>query len=220
MKELLKTALVLAAFFASTFILMKLLGLLSVDDVKVWLTKASQINYYYVSFIVVSLLFLDLIIAVPTLTVSLLAGYFLGFPLGALTVFIGFMLSGVTGYLISRRYGLALLERIYKEPQKLHEMQSIFTQYGATVLIMCRAIPILPEVSCCLSGANKMPFLRFLTFYMIGSVPYLLIATYAGSQSSLDNPKPAIFTAITLSLILWGAWFFFFKKFNNNRREI
>lgn len=212
MKELFKMALVLAAFFASTFILIKVFGLLSIDDIKSWLTLASQVNYIFVSLVVISLLFLDLFIAVPTLTITLLAGYFLGFTVGALSVFVGFMLAGLSGYAISRYYGVGLLEKIYKDKSKLDEMQSIFTKHGATVLIMCRAMPILPEVSCCLSGANKMPFFRFLFFFLVGTVPYLLIATYVGSQSTLENPKPAIFGAISISLVMWFAWFVFYKK--------
>jgi len=212
MKELLKTAGILAIFFASTFLIIKSLGLFTIDDIELWLEKASKIDTLYVSLIVISLLFIDLFIAIPTLTTTLLAGYFLGFVGGALSVFIGFMLSGVVGYALSRRYGSALLQKIYKNPKKLHEMRNIFSEYGTTMLLICRAIPILPEVSCCLSGANKMPFSKFILFYLLGTVPYLLIATYAGSVSSLDNPKPAIFAAIGLSLVLWLSWFFFIKK--------
>ncbi len=212
MKELLKTGLILALFFASTFIVMKLFGILSVEDVKLWLEKASKIDYLYVSFAVVLLLFLDLFIAIPTLTITILAGYFLGFALGALSVFIGFMLSGVVGYFISRYYGLKLLQKIYKDPNKLNEMHHIFTKHGAVLLIICRAVPILPEVSCCLAGANRMPFFKFLLFFLIGTIPYLLIATYAGSKSSLENPLPAILVAIAISTILWLSWFFFIRK--------
>ena len=144
MKELLTTALILAIFFASTFVLIKVFGLFSIDDVKLlWLAQASEVHYLYVAFIVILLLFADLFIAVPTLTITILAGYFLGFAFGALSVFVGFMLSGLVGYTLSRRYGSSLLQKIYKDQGKLDEMQSIFTKHGPTVLIMCRAMPIL-----------------------------------------------------------------------------
>ncbi len=43
--------------------------------------------------------------------------------------------------------------------------------------------------------------------YALGTIPYALIITYAGSISSLDNPKPAILAAIGISLTLWTGWY-------------
>ncbi|EPJ47894.1 MAG: hypothetical protein OFPI_31490 [Osedax symbiont Rs2] len=77
------------------------------------------------------------------------------------------------------------------------------------MILFSRAMPILPEVTACLSGITKMPFVKFLLAWTASSVPYALIATYAGSISSLENPKPAIIAAITLTLIMWSAWFIF-----------
>ena len=212
MKELLKIVLVMMVFFMSIFLLMKVFGLFSIDDIKSWLSEVSEINHYYLILLIASLLLIDLFIAIPTLAVTILAGYFLGFALGALSVFIGLMFSGLIGYVLSRRYGSKLLLKIYKDQTKLDEMQYIFNKHGSTVLIMCRAMPMLPEISCCLSGANRMPFLKFILFYILGTVPYLLIATYAGSQSTLENPKPAILAVIGIFITLWIAWFFFYKK--------
>lgn len=48
---------------------------------------------------------------------------------------------------------------------------------------------------------------KFIMAWLISSVPYVLIATYAGSISTLDNPKPAIITAISLTSIMWLAWY-------------
>jgi len=54
-----------------------------------------------------------------------------------------------------------------------------------------------------------MPLTKFATAWAASSIPYVLIASYAGSISTLDNPKPAIFTAIGLSLFFWTAWYVF-----------
>ena len=95
MKSMLKLLLVICILFASTFIVMKLLGVLSVEQVKAWLEYASSIAPIYLAFIVVLLLFLDLFIAMPTLTIMILSGYFLGHYVAAITVFIGVFLSGI-----------------------------------------------------------------------------------------------------------------------------
>ena len=206
MKDLIKIMLVLAALFASTFIILKLSGLLTLDDIEAMLNAAQAIHPLYLASVVILLLFADLFIAVPTMTVSIMAGFFLGWPLGAAAAVTGLLLAGVSGYVISRIYGNRLLQRIYKDEARLAEIDDTFSRYGPVVLIVCRAMPILPEVSCCLAGATRMPFAKFITMFSLGTIPYALITTYAGSVSTVDRPTPAIITAIVLSLLLWGGW--------------
>ena len=141
------------------------------------------------------------------MTVSMLAGYFLGWPLGAAATITGFFLAGFTGYLVSRRYGTALLKRIYQDAEKLDAIKRAFDTSGPWVLISCRALPSLPEVSCCMAGATRMAFRKFVPLFMLGTVPYALAVTYAGSISTLERPQPAVFIAIGVSLILWGSWY-------------
>jgi uncharacterized membrane protein YdjX (TVP38/TMEM64 family) len=212
MKQLITIALVLAAAFASTFIVIKATGVLTIDDVKHWLTMASEINPVYVALAVIALLFADLFIAVPNLTVCILSGYFLGWLTGGLASTAGMMLAGIVGYWICWAIGPKILIKIYKDPQKLAEMQSIFSEHSASVILMCRALPILPEVVSCLAGANKMPFFRFMAYYSISTIPYSFIAAYAGSKSSLANPTPAILAAIGISIALWFSWFIFLRR--------
>ncbi|WP_027329787.1 TVP38/TMEM64 family protein [Marinimicrobium agarilyticum] len=212
MKQLITISLILAAIFASTFLILTSMGLLTVEGIEAGLKAASEANAIYVIIGVVALLFADIFIAVPTLTIAILSGYFLGFGLGALSANLGMVLAGVTGYGLCRIYGPGLLKKIYSDPQKREEMQTIFNQHGSTVLLICRSMPILPEVSCCMAGANKMRFVRFLTCYLISTVPYATIAAFAGSRSSLDNPQPAIYAAIGLSLFFWMAWVIFIRK--------
>lgn len=212
MKQLITIALVLATLFASTFIVIKATGALTVDDIKHWLSLASEINPVYVAMVVIVLLFADLFIAVPTLTVCILSGYFLGWTTGALAAATGMFLAGVIGYWISWMFGPKLLIKIYKDPKQLAHMRDIFSEHGTSVILMCRAMPILPEVVCCLAGANKMSFLKFFTYFSISTLPYAFIAAFAGSKSSLSNPTPAILTAIGISLVLWCAWFIFLRR--------
>ncbi|MBL1260034.1 MAG: VTT domain-containing protein [Thiotrichaceae bacterium] len=207
MKELIKVMLTLALVFASTFILIKATGILTLEDIQLALEQAQQIHPGYLALVVIGLLFVDLFIAIPTMTVTIMAGFFLGWPMAAAATISGFLLAGTIGYAISRRYGWRLLNRIYQDREKLDEMHRTFSTYGPVMLIICRAMPILPEVSCCMAGATRMSLPKFLTMYALGTIPYALIITYAGSISSLDNPKPAILAAIGISLTLWTGWY-------------
>jgi uncharacterized membrane protein YdjX (TVP38/TMEM64 family) len=213
MKQLLFTALGLALVFASTFLILKLTGVLSIETIKAFLTAAHETAPIYVASAVIILLTADLFIAVPTLTVMILSGYFLGFPMGFLAGATGLITAGSLGYAISYAYGPHLLRRIIKDADKLAEMEAVFARYGGLVLVICRAMPILPEVSCCLAGATRMKFPKFFAAFLLGTIPYSLLATYAGSKSSLEDPKPAILTAIGLSVLLAGAWTFLLRRY-------
>lgn len=211
MKSLLKVVFIVASIFATTFLLIKFTGILTVDQIEDWLTHAKELSPFYVGGIVALLLFTDLFIAVPTLTVTILAGYFLGHSYGAIAAFTGILFAGVCGYGLSRYYGKTILGFLLKDESKRKEAIDSFQDHGFVMILLSRAMPILPEASACLSGMTQMPFSKFLFAWLISSVPYILIATYAGSISSLDNPKPAIFTAIGISSFFWIAWFIYHR---------
>lgn len=215
MKPLLKILLIVASCFATTFLLIKFTGILTVGQIEGWLSHARELSLVYVGSIIALLLFADLFIAVPTLTVTILSGYFLGHIYGAAAALIGVLLAGICGYILSYYYGSSILGYLLKDESRRNEAISTFQKHGFVMILLSRAMPILPEVSACLSGMIRMPFSKFLMAWLISSVPYILIATYAGSVSSLDNPKPAIFTAIGISTFFWIAWFVYHRMNKN-----
>lgn len=138
----------------------------------------------------------------------------MGFLAGAT----GMLTAGILGYAITYAYGPGLLRRINKDEAKQAEMAAIFARHGGVVLVVCRALPMLPEISCCLAGATRMRFQKFIVAFVLGTVPYALIATYAGARSSLDDPKPAILAAIGLSVLLAGAWMILLRRYKAETR--
>lgn len=209
MKPLLKIMLIMAAFFASTFLIAKSTGVFSIENVQASLEAAKTMSPLSVVLIVVLLLFLDLFIAVPTLSIMILGGYFLGHSQGALAAVIGLFLAGICGYALSYLFGDKLINFIIKNEEQRTDAISAFKQHGVPMILLSRSMPILPELTACMAGMTKMPFYKFLLAWLASTVPYALIATYAGALSSIDNPKPAIFTAIGLTLFFWSAWFVF-----------
>jgi|GEM_PF-319702 len=206
MPALFKVMLVLASIFASTFLIVKLTGVLSIEQITLWLELAKKIDSSVLVFVVIALLFADLFIAIPSLTIMLLSGYFLGATYGAIAVIIGVMLAGISGYTISYFHGEKLERLLVKNEQQREQLRAQFAQYGSLMILFSRAMPILPEVSACMSGLTKMPLVKFIIVWSVSSVPYAIIATYAGSISSISNPKPAIITAIALTMLCWTAW--------------
>lgn len=95
MKTLIKLFLLLVAIFASTFVVIKLTGAITTDDIRTWIEAAKSVSPWILGAIVVGLLFADLFFAIANLTVCMLLGYFLGFELVTLFNIIGVSAAGI-----------------------------------------------------------------------------------------------------------------------------
>lgn len=209
MKALIKFVILLGAFFTFTLLVFKTLGILSVDDIRFWLERAMHISPWVVGLIIVALMLVDLFIAIPTLSLTILSGFFLGLELGVFYSSLGMLGAGTMGYVISRFHGEKLLRFVSKDQNQINEMRHLFTTFGPVSLLLCRAAPMLPEVTSCLAGVTRMPYWKYLLFYTIGTVPYSIIAAYSGSVSTIDDPSPAIITFIAIFGGLSVVWLLF-----------
>lgn len=218
MKTLLKVMLGLGLAFASTFVLGRVLGILTEENVRLWLETASTLSAMTVFAVVTGLLFIDLFVAVPTLTIVILGGYFLGFELGLIAAMTGSALAAFIGYAICRKWGDTALAKIVKDDQQRAEMRTSFASHGPGMIMLARAAPILPEVTACMAGMTRMGLVRFALFWTIGTLPYMGIAAYAGSVSSLDDPMPAIYAALFLYAVMWVGWLFY-RRFRMTPKE-
>jgi uncharacterized membrane protein YdjX (TVP38/TMEM64 family) len=158
MKGLIKIAIIFALVFASTFFVARLTGIFSIEKIRIWFDWAQEIDPLLIFTLVTLLLFSDLFIAVPTLTITILSGYFLGFPYGSLSAILGMYMAGISGYLLTRRFGEKILFKIIKNEEKRKDSIESFHKYGFLMILMSRASPILPEVSACMAGITGMQF--------------------------------------------------------------
>ena len=216
MKLLIKSVLILATIFTTTLLIIKFSGVLSVDDIKDIFENLKSQPSYVLGFMIVLFLFIDLFIAVPTMTIIILAGYFIGFELAVFYTFLGLLSASLTGYFLSRKYGLKILNKLSSNEEQKIEMTELFNKHGVLVLVLSRAVPMLPEISACLAGTCNMSLKRFLLAWSLGTIPYLCVIAYAGSISNLDNPMPAIYAAIGITILFWFLWLIFMKKYRSD----
>ncbi|WP_289029263.1 VTT domain-containing protein [uncultured Paraglaciecola sp.] len=208
MKALVKLILSLALVFISIFIVMKLTGIITIDKVENWLLIAKNAGVLTLILIVIVILLSDLLLSIPTLATVTLSGYFLGHTYGAIASLIGLMLVGMLGYVVSYYHGEKIEKRILPTSEQRLDARQNFKKHGYVMILFSRAIPMLPEISACMAGMTNMPFSRFIGAWLLSITPYILICTYAGSVSSLDNPAPAIYSAISVNVLLWLAWYY------------
>ena len=204
--------LTLSAIFIAILILGRIFGILTIENIRAVLEYAKTIDLIWVFLAVIVLLFVDIFVTIPTLTTTILAGFFLGFPLGALAAFLGMISAVFTGYGLSRIWGEKGVALILKDEMDRQEMTETFLKSGPFMIIFARGVPMLPEISACMAGATKMRFGKYAVLAVISTLPYALIGTYAGSVSSVDSPQPAIFAALFLYAVLLGGWYLFRRK--------
>lgn len=207
MKALIKLILSLGLVFLSIFLLMKTTDTLSLERIKQWLSAAQNANLWVVALIVIALLLSDLIISVPTLATVTLSGFFLGHLMGALVSLVGLSLIGIIGYMASFHHGDKVEKWVLKSERDRIEARQSFNQHGLIMILFSRTLPMLPEVCACMAGLTKMRFKTFMLAWTASNLPYVAVATYAGSISSIDNPVPAIVSAICIYLCLAAGWF-------------
>ena len=212
MKSLFKVILIIGLCSASTFILIQLTGIISIEKIELWFNQIRGISPLYLAGFVIALMFIDLFISIPTLATIILAGHFMGYQFGAFAAIIGLMIAGSTGYLLGKIFGDKILNFIMKDPNERADVMTSFNEHGFVMILISRAAPVLPEVTTVIAGMTKMPFSKFICAWSLSIMPYSIFAAYAGSLSSLNDPTPAIIVWTILSSVLWVSWFFFNKK--------
>ncbi len=218
MKSLIKLYLIIIGVFALIFLLVNLTGLLSVADVRAYLEQIQQASKIRIFIIVAVLLASDVFLSVPTILIVTYAGNILGFSWGLLASSTGMLASGTIAYILCRFSGNRMLSVLIKDKKQIDEVNSIFHRMGFGMLVIARALPMLPEATCCLSGMMKFNFIKFLLYYFLGTLPYAFVLTYLGSISNAGNPYPAISGIVIMYIVLYLLWFFKLRR-NNETTE-
>jgi uncharacterized membrane protein YdjX (TVP38/TMEM64 family) len=129
--------------------------------------------------------------------------------MGAFAAFSGMTLAALCGYGVSWKWGDSVVKFLVKDEGAREEMIVAFQQSGPAMIMLSRAAPIVPEVTACMAGVTQMPLARYLLFFVLSTLPYVVVAAYAGSISSIESPQPAIYAALFLYAVLWFGWFLF-----------
>jgi uncharacterized membrane protein YdjX (TVP38/TMEM64 family) len=206
LKALIKIMLGMFAVFVAIFLIGRWAGWITADEVRAWLDWASTINPWLVAALIMGLLALDLVLSIPTILVTLLAGFFLGPVLGALTAFAGISIGIAVGYGGGRLGGPKVLEKLVPGELDREALSFAFKRHGPGMIVVARAMPMLPEITAILAGATGMKLPRFALLYLIGTIPYVFVVAFAGSRSDFDNPWPAVYGIIGVYVVLWLGW--------------
>lgn len=161
MKGPIKLALILFAVFQTLFFANYTFGWITVDNVRALLASMQSAPPLWIALLVIGLLTVDSVLAVPTTATAILAGYFLGTLAGGAATSVGLMFAGSICFYGSR-YGGDRLIRLIVPDDENETLRDWFENSGGLALLICRALPMLPEVLSCLAGYSGMRAAKYI----------------------------------------------------------
>ena len=100
-----------------------------------------------------------------------------------LAFFLGSVIGDNTGYWTGRVMGKTLFNResswIFK-PSRVEKAKHFFEKYGVKTVVLARFVPIVRTFAPLVVGAAEMPYLKFLTFSIIGGLLWICSMVLAG----------------------------------------
>ena len=100
-----------------------------------------------------------------------------------LAFFFGSVIGDSTGYWTGRAMGKTLFGRenslIFK-PSRVAKAHEFFEKYGVKTVILARFIPVVRTFAPLVVGAAEMPYIKFLTFSVIGGLLWISTMVLAG----------------------------------------
>lgn len=120
-------------------------------------------------------------------------------------LFAAAVLGDSTNYWIGRKCE-HLLERIqdrwYFKKKYLQKTHDFYEKYGGKTVILARFVPIIRTFAPFVAGIGIMPYLRFLTFSLIGNVLWITLLTLAGFWFSHIPVVRDNFTLVVLAIVV------------------
>lgn len=100
-----------------------------------------------------------------------------------LAFFLGSVIGDNTGYWTGRVMGKTLFNRedsyIFK-PSRVEKAHAFFEKYGVKTVVLARFVPIVRTFAPLVVGAAEMPYLKFLTFSILGGALWISSMVLAG----------------------------------------
>lgn len=128
----------------------------------------------------IGLLVADIALPIPSSLVLTSAGLLLGFWAGAAVGFVGLTCAAWAGWGLGRCGGAPLARRIVGDAQ-LARFAALAERHGDTLLVACRAMPVLAEATTLLAGMSRMPLPRFTLVVSLGNAVVAALYAWLGA---------------------------------------
>jgi uncharacterized membrane protein YdjX (TVP38/TMEM64 family) len=177
--------LIVAVALAAPIVPFVLLG----DRLDAWLAPLeSEASKQEFALLAGAILASDVVLPVPSSAVIALAGARLGATTGTLACWIGMNVGAIAAFALVRRWGRPLALRLASAEQ-LERLEHITSRYGAAVVVLTRALPVLAEAAVVLVAIHRLRWSRFLPALLLSNfgvaLAYAAFGDYAADKEWL-----------------------------------
>lgn len=144
----------------------------------------------------------DVVLPVPGTVVMSALGWIYGAIVGGLIAAAGSVCAGLMGYGLCRAMGEGVARRLLGDLD-FEKGKVLFGRGGAWMVVLSRALPILPEAVACTAGLVRMPFGRFFGALVCGSAPMGFLFAWIGAEGR-DAPGWALGFSLLVPAVFWG----------------
>ena len=123
---------------------------------------------------------------------------------------VGSLIAYWVGYYKGREWVLEI-RWLHVTPKRLEAAERWFAVRGDWTVLICRCLPILRTFISLPAGIARMPLGRFVTFTVIGCIPWVIMLTLIGKAvganwKSLEHHLHVVDYAIVAAVIVAIAW--------------
>ena len=93
------------------------------------------------------------------------------------------ILGDQCGYFLGNRIGVRIFDRPdsrFFKRQYITDTQAFYNRHGGKTLIYAKFVPIIRTFAPFMAGVGKMPYLRFLSFNVVGGLFWVVFVVIAG----------------------------------------
>ena len=93
------------------------------------------------------------------------------------------ILGDQCGYFLGNRIGVRIFDRPdsrFFKRQYITDTQAFYNRHGGKTLIYAKFVPIIRTFAPFMAGVGKMPYLRFLSFNVVGGLFWVMFVVIAG----------------------------------------
>ena len=142
----------------------------------------------------VGVLAVDILLPVPSSLVSTLAGAQLGVLSATAVSWLGMTIGATAGFALARLWGRPLAARL-SSTDDLERMDRLSSRFGAWVLIVTRALPVLAEAAVLLLGASRLTWAQFLPAVMLSNLGISTVYSAMGAWARTNEQLPLAMAA-------------------------
>jgi uncharacterized membrane protein YdjX (TVP38/TMEM64 family) len=150
------------------------------------------------AWLVFGLLAMDIVLPVPSSAVSTWGGGQLGAVWGTLVSAAGMTAGAIAGFALARIVGPPIVRRLSSDEDLAHAAR-IAERYGAWLIVLARAVPLLAEASVLYLGVHAMRWRTFLPPLVLANFGIALAYSALGEYAAKYQALPA---ALAVSIAL------------------